>query len=245
MGGGASLSSAQPLRQSSSMLDLPDQPVLDKHALVGGCVRLPLAVDAARLGEEVARLASSLWGTTGGRVGVHNSAEALFLRGHAPAEGDKPIAERPALKLLPYVRSIVEELIDAPPLRCLLARLPAGGVIAPHRDDRAPYFAKTLRIHVPVESHDRAWMFCAGSTYLMKPGEVWALNNLAVHAVWNAHPTRSRTHLICDFLPTPALLELHARGERGLGRELPEVERYLWAQAERNKAARAKAMPAG
>ncbi len=227
------------------MHDLPGQPLLDKHALVGGCVRLPLTVDAERLRTEVAALAPALWGTTAGRVGVHNSAEALFLRGHAPTEGDKPIEERPALRLLPYARSIVEEVIAAPPQRCLLARLPAGAVIAPHRDDRAPYFAKTLRIHVPVETHDESWMFCAGSTYLMKPGEVWSLNNLAVHAVWNAHATLSRTHLICDFLPTPALLELHARGERGLGRQMPEVEQHLWAQAERNRAARSRAMPAG
>jgi hypothetical protein len=176
---------------------------------------------------------------------VHNAAQALFLRGYAPAEGDKPIEERPPLRLLPYVRLILEEMIAAPPLRCLLARLPAGCVVAPHRDDRAPYFAKTLRIHVPVDTHEQAWMFCDGSTYLMKPGEVWSLNNLAVHAVWNAHDTRSRTHLICDFLPTPALLELHVRGERTLGRDMPEVERYLWEQAERNKAVRAGAMPAG
>jgi hypothetical protein len=227
------------------MHDVPDQPLLDKHTLVGGCVRLPLSVDAQRLRDEVAQLPSSLWGTRGGRVGVHNLAEALFLRGHAPAEGDKPIDERPALRWLPYVRFILEELIVAPPLRCLLARLPAGAVVAPHRDDRAPYFAKTLRIHVPVESHEQSWMFCAGETYLMKPGEVWGLNNLAVHAVWNAHATLSRTHLICDFLPTPALLELHARGERGLGREIPEVTRHLWAEADKNRTTRAKAMPAG
>jgi hypothetical protein len=227
------------------MHDLPDQPLIDKHALVGGCVRLPLAVDAQRLRDEVAHLPVALWGTRGGRVGVHNLAEALFLRGHAPAEGDKPIEERPALRLLPYARVIIEEMIAAPPLRCLLARLPAGAVVAPHRDDRAPYFAKTLRIHVPVQTHEQSWMFCAGQTYLMRAGEVWALNNLAVHAVWNAHATLSRTHLICDFLPTPALLELHARGERGLGREMPEVTQHLWAAAENNRAARVRAMPAG
>jgi hypothetical protein len=227
------------------MHDLPDQPFLDKHVLVGGCVRLPLTVEAQRLRDEVAQLPASLWGTRGGRVGVHNLAEALFLRGHAPAEGDKPIDERPALRLLPYVRFIIEELIAAPPLRCLLARLPAGAVVAPHRDDRAPYFAKTLRIHVPVETHEQSWMFCAGATYLMRPGEVWALNNLAVHAVWNAHAALSRTHLICDFLPTPTLLELHARGERGLGRDLPEVTRHLWAEADKTRATRAKSMPAG
>ena len=198
------------------MLDLPGQPVLDKHALVGGCVRLPLQVDAARLKAEIAALPESMWGGSGGRVGVHSAAEALFLRGHAPAQGPLPIEDRPALDLLPYARYIIEELLGAPPMRCLLARLPADTVIAPHID-RAPYFSKTLRIHVPVETHDLSWMLCAGEGYVMREGEVWVLNNCAVHAVWNEHPTLSRTHMICDFLASPALLGLLERGERTQG----------------------------
>lgn len=208
------------------MLDLPGQPVLDKNALVGGCVRLPLKVDAIRLKAEVAALPESVWGGSGGRVGVHSAAEALFLRGHAPAQGPLPIEDRPVLNLLPYARSIIEELLGAPPMRCLLARLPADTVIAPHID-RAPYFSKTLRIHVPVETHELSWMLCAGEGYVMREGEVWALNNCAVHAVWNEHRSLSRTHMICDFLASPALLDLLERGERTLGRPMPEVERHV------------------
>src|SRR5262245_62094157 len=192
------------------MLDLAEQPVLDKHALIGGCVRLPIEVDAERLRAEVAALPGELWGTTGGRVGVHRAAEALFLRGYAPAEGNKPIEDRPALDLLPYARHIIEKLIEAPRLRCLLARLPPGASIAPPID-RAPYFSKTIRVHVPVETHEQAWMISAGQTYLMRAGEVWVLNNSAAHAVWNQHAALSRTHMICDFLPAAPLLELLAR----------------------------------
>ena len=127
------------------MLDLPGQPVIDKHRLIGGCVRLPLVVDAQRLLQEVNALSSSWWGTSGGRVGVHYAAEAVFLRGYAPAEGNRPIEDRPALNELPYVRTIMSELA-APPLRCLLARMPPGSSISPHID-RAPYFSKSLRVH--------------------------------------------------------------------------------------------------
>ena len=208
------------------MLDLPGQPTLDKQTLVGGCVRLPLAVDAARLQAEFANLPASVWGSTGGRVGVHRAAEALFLRGYAPAEGNKPIEDRPALDLLPYVRHVIEELIDAQPLRCLLARLPAGAAIPPHVD-RAPYFSKSLRVHVPVETHELSWMVCAGQVYLMRAGEVWMLNNSTTHAVWNEHATLSRTHLICDFLPSEALLGLLSRGDRSLGQHMPAVERHV------------------
>jgi hypothetical protein len=210
------------------MLDIPGQAVLDKEALVGGCLRLPLAVDAEQLRREVEALPASYWGSRGGRVGVHRPAEAVFLRGYAPAEGDRPVEDRPALQHLPYVREIIGSLIPAPPLRCLLARLPPGAVVGLHVD-RAPYFYKTLRIHVPVETHEVAWMLASGRVYLMRAGEVWVLNNSAVHGVWNAHATLARTHLICDFLPTPALLALLARGERGLGREDAAVEAHVRA----------------
>jgi hypothetical protein len=208
------------------MLDLPGYPILDKNRLLGGCVRLPLSVDPARLALEVANLPAGLRGTTGGRVGVHRVAEAVFLRGYAPAEGEKPIEDRAAIEHLPYVRWIIGELVPADAQRCLLARLPPGAHVAPHID-QAPYFAKTLRIHIPVETHDQAWMYCAGLTYQMRQGEVWLLNNSTVHAVWNAHATQARTHLICDFLPSPTLLELLARGDRNLGIRHPQIERHL------------------
>ena len=213
------------------MRDLPDEPVLDKHSLVGGCLRLPLPIDAERLATEVAALPHSTWEVRGGKhrypqQGVHVAAQTVFLRGHTPAEGDKPIEDRPILDSLPYVRQLIEQQIGTRPQRCMLARLPAGASVMPHVD-RAPYFSKTLRVHVPVESNDRTWMICAGLGYRMKPGEAWALNNVTVHAVWNAHPSLARTHLICDFLPDPALLELLARGERGLGRTVPEVDAHF------------------
>jgi hypothetical protein len=210
------------------MLDLPGQPDLDKTQLIGQCARLPLSVDAARLRAEIAGLPAGVWGTTGGRVGVHSAAEAVFLRGHAPAEGRLPIEDRAALDQVPYVRHLIHEVVGAQPLRCLLARLPAGASVAPHID-RAPYFAKTVRLHFPVETHERAWMVCDGLTYLMQVGEAWALNNSTLHAVWNAHPTAARTHLICDFLPSPALLDLLARADRSLGRTLPDIDAYFAA----------------
>lgn len=199
------------------MRDLPGQPPLDKAQLIGGCVRLPLAVDAARLAAEVAALPATLWGTQGGRVGVHRAAEAIFLRGYAPAEGERPIEDRAPLALLPYVREIVTTLLGAPVQRCLLARLPGGAVVVPHID-QAPYFASTIRIHVPVETHGQVWMLASGRRYQMATGEVWALNNSAPHGVRNDHASCARTHLIGDFLPSASLLALLAQGDRTLGR---------------------------
>ena len=130
-------------------------------------------------------------------------------------------------------------MIPAPPLRCLLAKLPAQAVIPPHID-RAPYFSKTLRMHVPVETHDQSCMLCAGEGYLMRAGEVWALNNCAEHAVWNAHPALSRTHMICDFLRAARCSSCSQHGERNLGRPMPDVDRHI-----RSPAARAATMAGG
>ena len=217
-----------PLPQTVDMITLPGHPFLDKTALIGGCARLPVHVDVERLQAEVAAIPAEMWLSRGGRVGVHNPAQAIFLRGHAPAEGNLPIEEREAMRHVPYVREIMTRLIAAPPLRCLLARLPGGAIIAAHTD-QADYFSKTIRIHVPVTTHASAWMYCAERSYRMQPGEAWALNNSTVHGVWNADPERSRTHLICDFLTSPHLLDLLARAERDLGTVEASVYERVYA----------------
>jgi len=207
------------------MLDIPGAPVLDKASLIGGCVRLPLVIDVDRLRGEVEELPASLWGHSGGRVGPHGPAEAVFLRGFAPAEGDLPVEDRAELARLPYVREVIAEMMAAP-LRCLLARLPPMATIRPHRD-LPLYFSKTLRLHIPVVTHREVYMFASGLCYRMGAGEVWALNNSATHAVWNAHPTQARTHLICDFLADSGLVDLIARGNRHLGENIPEVTDHV------------------
>lgn len=208
------------------MLDLPDAPLLPKAALLGGCLRLPLEIDVQALKSELAGLPPETWGSRGGRVGVHRAAEAAWLRGFAPAEGDRPIEDRPLLDRMPAARRLIEDRLGGRPQRCLIARLPAGAVIAMHID-QAPYFAKTLRIHIPIETHEAVHMVSAGRVYRMAEGEAWVLNNSAPHAVWNADPVRARTHLICDFLPEPGLMALIAAADRDLGRDDPDVLRRV------------------
>jgi hypothetical protein len=210
------------------MLDLPGQPELDKMALIGACARLRATVDLPRLAAEVSVLPPEDWEGNRGSRSVHRAAQALFLRGEAPTKGERPIEDQPALGQLPYVRHLIERELGPGAQRCLLARLPPGGVIVTH-EDTAPYFRKTVRIHIPVFTHDQVWMVSAGRSYRMRAGEIWALNNNAVHAVWNAHPTLSRTHLICDFVPSGHLLELLRDAERDLGEVRPEVDARVQA----------------
>jgi hypothetical protein len=197
------------------MTHLPLLPAVDKHALIGGCVRFPLAVDIARLQQEVGRLPASLWGTRGGRVGVHQPTEGIFLRGYAPIQGPLPIEDREPLQHLPCVRELLQS-IPAPPMRCLLAKLLPGGIIRMHVDN-GDYFLQTLRIHVPVVSDPSVAMISNDRVYTMHPGEAWALNNSTRHGVVSAS-AQPRTHLICDFQPSEALCALIRQGERDLGR---------------------------
>lgn len=135
------------------------------------------------------------------------------------------------LERLPSFRELIHERIPAPPMRCLLALLPGGATIPAHVD-QPPYFGQTIRIHVPIVTHPAMWMYCAGRTYQMAEGEVWALNNSTLHAVWNADPQRSRLHMICDFLPTDDLVRLLLTGERDLGAVNQDVEQHLLGSAQ-------------
>jgi hypothetical protein len=205
----------------------PDTPLaLDKRRLIGACARLPITIDADRLRREVEALPMAVWDSRADRVGVHRDTGALFLRGHAPAEGEHPIADRPVLDQLPYCRELMQTTLGGSPLRCLLARLPGGKHVAAH-SDLGPYFTSAIRLHIPVISHPRAFMLCDTLCYVMAPGEAWALNNAARHAVWNADPEQARTHMICDFAPTPGLLDLLERAERDLGQRAEAVERAI------------------
>jgi len=210
------------------MLGLETVPPLDKRALIGGCVRLPVSIDVARLRAEVEALPAEIWNSQGGRIAVHRDAGAVFLRGYAPKEGDKPIEDRPVLDSLPYARQIIETRFGSRPLRCLMARLAGGGIVTEHTDV-GPYFERTIRIHVPVISNPRAWMVCNKLCYVMAPGEAWALNNSTMHAVLNdcAEP---RTHMICDYFATPELLSLLGRAERNLGVARPDVDSRVRAE---------------
>lgn len=206
------------------MVDLATLPVLDKFALIGaGCARLPLRVDARQIRAEVDALPAQLWGSRGGRGGVHDRAAAVWLRGHAPAERRDTLDERETFASLPTLRELVMSTIAAPPMRCLLARLPAASSVPAHTDN-GPYFARTVRVHVPVITSPEVVMYADGLVYHMQPGEVWALNNSAIHGVLNDDPVQARTHMIVDFLPSEGLLELLRGADRGLGRAVPGVD---------------------
>ncbi|MEZ5995318.1 MAG: aspartyl/asparaginyl beta-hydroxylase domain-containing protein [Hyphomonadaceae bacterium] len=81
--------------------------------------------------------------------------------------------------------------------RIMLARLPAGGVILPHVDAN-PAAKWPHKIHVPLQTNERAMFFVNGVGRHIAEGEAVEVNNLGVHAVRNGGST-DRIHLIFEY----------------------------------------------
>jgi len=122
---------------------------------------------------------------------------------------------------LPFTRLLIQTVIPAQPMRCLLARLKPASEVDAHTDN-GEYFLKYIRIHFPITTNPKVFMYCGNKAYHMKPGEIWALNNSgALHAVMNFDEQAHRTHMICDYEPTPELLEILAFSNKNLGVPTP------------------------
>jgi hypothetical protein len=74
----------------------------------------------------------------------------------------------------------------------------------------------------------------------MKSGELWALNNVDIHGVLNDHASIARTHIICDFHPTPELLGLIVEGKGDLGEEDPDAYSRLQTASDSSSASPSK-----
>ncbi|ATE63432.1 aspartyl/asparaginyl beta-hydroxylase domain-containing protein [Rhizorhabdus dicambivorans] len=93
--------------------------------------------------------------------------------------------------------------------RVMLARMPGGGVIKPHRDAN-PAAKWPHKIHVPLQTNDGVTFFTDGVGEHMPEGEAVEVDNMAVHAVEN-RGAEDRIHLIFEYYdadqPEPEWLE--------------------------------------
>ena len=197
-------------------------------------IKLPLTYDFQRLAKEVKQISDDEWGANGRTAPAFTNTQAIFLKGYAAAERNPSKDDRPALQQLPYTKELIYSLIPARPQNCVLSYLPPRVNVGLHID-RGEYFNQTLRIHFPVTTNKKVTMYF-GSCYQMRPGEVWLLNNCAAHGVENAHKTKARIHLICDYLPTPELLALIEKSDRLQGKPSPRLHQKLQAKTQKNMA---------
>lgn len=81
--------------------------------------------------------------------------------------------------------------------RAMLARMPVGGVVQPHRDAN-PAARWPHKIHVPIQTSDEVFFYVDGVEYQMEEGEAVELNNIGVHSVEN-RGNCDRIHLIFEY----------------------------------------------
>lgn len=93
--------------------------------------------------------------------------------------------------------------------RIMLARMPAGGAIKPHRDAN-PAAKWPHKIHVPLMTNEGVVFTIDGVRYHLPEGEAVEVDNMAVHAVEN-RGGEDRIHLIFEYYdadqPAPDWLE--------------------------------------
>lgn len=104
-------------------------------------------------------------------------------------------------------------------VRCLFARLDAGGVIPPHHDE-GELLSRCHRIHIPIFTNEETVFSIEGDERHLGVGEIWEVNNLRRHWVENRGLT-PRAHLLIDWerpmtwagrQPTPQQPIIHEGG---------------------------------
>lgn len=180
-----------------------------------GCVRLQTHVDAERIAAELARLPDGAW-TTGDRDPfLHTDVHSVHVLGERRGRVVVHTDDLPVLASLPTLREAVRAGLPGNPRRVVVARLPPGGLI-PRHTDFPGFYTDTIRLSICITSDAGVRLHCAGCWYTMQPGEVWAVGNLAPHAVVHRGHL-PRIHAIADVEPDEALLALVRTGDADLG----------------------------
>lgn len=101
-------------------------------------------------------------------------------------------------ELLPIMEKTVVSYNFAKPLfpKVMLARLAAGAVIDKHRDGAGSNLY-THKIHIPLQTNERARMFILDDYFHLNEGNAYEVNNLVQHAAENLG-TEDRIHLIFE-----------------------------------------------
>lgn len=165
-------------------------------------------VDIAALKDAVMAIPESVWQAE--NADKPNRFEALDATAHivfrfVSGLGDwrksfsRPLWEEWESLIMPVLRAATADYgyTNGVFPRVMLARMPAGGVIQPHRDAN-PAAKWPHKIHVPIQTNDQVLFRLGNETHHIAEGEAAEVNNMGVHAVVN-RGTESRIHLIFEY----------------------------------------------
>jgi hypothetical protein len=191
---------------------------LDAACTKRSFLKLPVAIDTARLLQEFGQIPEAAWGVS--HWDVHCSIDVLLLRGGSKGKAEdfltKDVANSPLLNELPYISSLLAP--EGPfggAVYAFMFRTKPKGITRVH-DDGHEVWKKTVRIHIPIVTNDGAFLIAEERAKHLSVGEAWTFDNQSQHSVVNGDSTR--VHLIFDVNPNPKLAELmtHATFDPGV-----------------------------
>ena len=205
-------------------MDMTDKLIMNELGQPGG-VRLSMTVDVEGLLENLQAIDETLWSRQGRVKSTHGHVDSIFLRGYAPIEGAKPVRDRDILHKLPRVKRLLHDELPGVPARAVLANLKPAGTVRLHTD-KEEVFRGIVRMHVPLRTNNSVLCFFDEAFYDMRPGEVWAVNNLRSHAVAN-NGSAARLHLITDRIVSEEVITALQSGDPSLGYEDGEKRKLI------------------
>lgn len=104
-----------------------------------------------------------------------------------------------APQAVPIIQAICDAhyKADGVVIRAMVAKLVAGGFIAPH-EDAHPSFSVAHRVHVPLITNDKVDFTIGGEVFNLKEGLAYEVSNLDTHSVHN-RSSEDRVHFIFDY----------------------------------------------
>ena len=197
-------------------------------------VRLPLAVDAARLRTEVEAIPEAAWRSHPEAAPGNSAVVLVGVDGNPDSDSTVgPMAATPHLDALPSVRRILAAL-GTTIGRTRLMRIATETELGLHVDTNY-YWWHHLRIHVPVQTTPDVVFQAGDEAVHMAAGEVWVFDTWRRHRVDN--PASSpRIHLVVDTVGSASLWDLIDRPDReprsvAAGDDAPgdfPVEQWNW-----------------
>jgi hypothetical protein len=203
--------------------------------------RLPMAFHVEELLAELQNLPPEAWVDHYVPANYEGTWRILPLRGPAGEThpirmvtahpGQDDFADTPFLAGAPAFRSALDRFQCA--LRSVrVMALGAGSIIREHRDPDLDGAGDTIRLHIPLLTHEGVRFLLNGDPVPFRAGECWFLRLSDPHAVENPGPGE-RIHLVLDAEPNPWLRGLLSLPEP-VSRMLAFVEEIglAWEPAE-------------
>lgn len=112
------------------------------------------------------------------------------------------------LKTAPFLQQVLQSF-KCPLLSVRLLKLEAGARILEHKDADLSYESGQVRLHIPIQTHNKVQFLLQGEPVKLLAGECWYINVNLPHALANEGET-DRVHLVIDAVVNDWVKELFA-----------------------------------